>query len=204
MTYHVGLTGNIAAGKSSVTRLFAEWGATVIDADAIVRELQRPGTPVFAAIVARFGPEIVDATGHLDRAALRRIVFHDPEARAALDRIVHPAVAAERQRRLEAARAARTPIVVEDIPLLFEVMDPSHFDAVVLVDAPEAVRQERLMRDRGLDADTARAMIQAQMAAAAKRAGSRYLIDNTGDREALHRAARAVWDALAEEAGRRA
>jgi len=192
----VGLTGNIASGKSSVARLFAEWGATLIDADEIVHELERPGTAVFRAIVDRFGSEVVAPDGSLDRPALRTRALSRPDELAALNAIVHPAVAAERARRIEAARAGGARVIVQDIPLLFEVMDPGQFDAVVLVDAPVATRRERLMRSRGLDAATANMMIGVQMPAEQKRRRSTFVIDNTGSMEELRQRARAVWDAL--------
>jgi len=193
---HVALTGNIAAGKSSVARLFADWGATVLDADAIVHELQRPGTPVFDAMVARFGTGILRRDGTLDRPALRRRVLDDPEARAALEAIVHPAVAARRDALIAAARRSGDAVVVSDIPLLFEVGDPTAFDRVVLVDAPEEVRRERLVRVRGLPPGEADRLIAAQMPSADKRARSTHVIDNRGSIEELESAARAVWDAI--------
>lgn len=193
---NVGLTGNIASGKTTVARLFERWGATLIDADRIVHEVERRGTPVFAAIVARFGPAIVGADGELDRAALGRRVFASPDDRAALEAVVHPAVAAERARRLEAARRRGDRIVISDVPLLFEVMDPAAFDAVVLVDAPEPLRRDRLIADRGLDAGTADRMIRSQMASPAKRARSTFVIDNDADLAELERRAAQVFEAL--------
>lgn len=193
---HVGLTGNVAAGKSTVAALFARWGATLIDADAIVRDLQRPGTPVFAAIVARFGDGVVAPSGELDRAALRRLVLADPAAREALNAIVHPAVAARRQALLAEAEARGVRLVIDDIPLLFEVMDPSAFDAVVLVDAPPAVRRQRLEALRGLPAAEAEQLIAAQMPSAAKRARSTHVIENDGDLGRLEARAREVFEAL--------
>ena len=201
---HIGLTGNVASGKTSVARLFAEWGATLIDADAIVHQLQCAGTPVYAAIVRRFGPEIVQPDGELDRAQLRRLVFQQPELRVALNTIVHPAVALERQRVVQEARLRGDHIVVSDIPLLFEYLDPRQFDAVVLVDAPAAVRRERLLRTRDIDLATADAMITAQMPAEAKRARSHYVIDNDADRDTLRRRAHDVWRALEKLAAHRA
>ena len=189
----VALTGNIASGKSTVTRLFAEWGATIIDADRIVHDLERPGTPVFRAIVDRFGAGVVATDGSLDRGALRRLVFGNPEELQALNQIVHPAVAAERERQLAAARHRQARIVVNDIPLLFDTGTDSNFDAVVLVDAPVPIRKARLMATRGLDADTADRMIAAQMAAESKRARSTFVIDNDGSEAELERRARDVW-----------
>src|SRR5437879_1176616 len=148
---NVGLTGNIASGKSTVVDLLRRWGATIIDADALAREAQAPGSEVLAAIARRFGADVLASDGSLDRAALRAKVMGDDAALAALNAIVHPAV---RQRRAELIRAARARgdlLVVNDIPLLFEVLDPAEFDVVVLVDAPVALRRTRLRAMRGLD-----------------------------------------------------
>jgi len=193
---HVALTGNVAAGKSSVARLFAAWGATVIDADALVRELQQPGTPVLAAMVEAFGPGILFPDGRLDRGAMRHRILADPDARARLEAIVHPAVAARRAERVAEALRRGAPVVVSDIPLLFEAADPGAFDRVVLVDAPEAVRRERLVARRGLDPAEADRLIAAQMPSAVKRARSHFVIDNDGSPEALEAAARRVWEQL--------
>jgi dephospho-CoA kinase len=193
---NVALTGNIAAGKSAVAALFRQWGATLIDADAIVRQVQAPGGPVVARIAEAFGPAVVRPDGELDRPRLRRLVLDDPEARAALERIVHPAVQGRREQLLGEAAARGDRIVVSDIPLLFEAADPAGFDAVVLVDAPEPVRLARLMAHRGLAEDEARRMIAAQLPAREKRARSDFVIDNDGDFAALERAAASVWRAL--------
>jgi dephospho-CoA kinase len=193
---HIGLTGNIASGKSTVTELFRRWGATVIDADVLAREAQRPGTPVFAAIVERFGHQVVRADGELDRAVLRDHVMGASAERAALNAIVHPEVRRRATALIEDARRAGVRIVVNDIPLLFETDDPERFDAVVLVDAPPALRRARLMQHRGLSADEADAMLAAQMSADAKRPRSTHVIDNAGDLAAVERSARAVWDQL--------
>jgi dephospho-CoA kinase len=200
MTFHVALTGNAAAGKSAVADLLRDWGATVIDADAIVRALQQPGTAVFDAIVARFGPAIVAKDGALDRAALRARVLDDPAQRRSLEAIVHPAVEAERQRLLVEARGPADAIVVSDIPLLFEVMDPEGFDAVVLVDAPESLRLERLLRWRRLPERDAAALLAAQLPAAGKRARAGFIIDNDGTREALRDRTWLVWRQLRSRA----
>lgn len=198
---NVALTGNIASGKSTVARLFAEWGATVIDADQIVHELQRPGTAVFDQIVSRFGSPVVAADGSLNRKELRHLVFSNPAALADLNAIVHPAVATERSRRVAAAKGSATRIVVSDIPLLFEVMDPTAFDAVVLVDAPKDVRRGRLMANRQLDHATADRMIAAQMPAEEKRARATHLIENDGGFERLAARAREVWSVLDQQVG---
>lgn len=202
--FHIGLTGNIAAGKSSVGALFDDWGATIIDADAIVRRLQRPGTAVFQAIVDRFGPGALAANGTLDRAALRARILADPDERRALEALVHPAVEAERQRLLRRAGQARDALVISDIPLLFETMEPSKFDAVVLVDAPEPVRLARLVQRRGLTAPEAAALIAAQLPSHAKRARATFVIDNDGTRDQLRERAWQVFRKLLSRARARA
>ncbi|MDH5283371.1 MAG: dephospho-CoA kinase [Gemmatimonadota bacterium] len=195
---HIALTGNVAAGKSSVARLFHDWGATVIDSDQLVREVQAPGTPVLAEIAGAFGAGILLPDGTLDRAALRRRILGDDQARRRLEAIVHPAVERQRERRLEEARRRGDRLVVSDIPLLFEVLDPAAFDAVVLVDAPEATRLERLVRNRGLDEAEARRLIASQLPSAAKRQwpGRLFIIDNDGDTATLEHRAREVWEGL--------
>ena len=192
----VALTGNIASGKSVVAELFRAWGATVIDADALVRELQAPGTPLLAAIARRFGSDVIRADGALDRSRLRALILADPGARADLNALVHPEVERRRQELLAEARARGDRIVVSDIPLLFEAGRPENFDAVVLVDAPEELRLERLQYLRGLDRETAARLIAAQAPAGPKRGRSDYVIDNDADLESLERAAGTVWRAL--------
>lgn len=192
----VALTGNIAAGKSTVAGLFRAWGATLIDADDLVREAQAPGQPVLKLIAARFGAELIMANGSLDRGALRARVLADPRALADLNRIVHPEVHRRRLELLEEARARGDRMVVSDIPLLFEADDPGAFDAVVLVDAPEVARRARLLTSREISPVEADRMMAAQLASTPKRTRSDYVIDNDGDLPALERAARAVWEAL--------
>jgi dephospho-CoA kinase len=196
VTKVIALTGNVAAGKSKVAELFADWGATVVDADVLVRQLQQPGEPVFDAIIARFGSDMLRADGGLDRAALRRRMLGDAEAKRDLEAIVHPAVA-ERRRQLTAAAADRgAPLVVADIPLLFEADDPAAYDAVVLVDAPQLVRRERLIALRGMDPDEADRLMAAQLPSGLKRRAADFVIDNDGDLQLLRERALAVWHAL--------
>lgn len=197
---NVALTGNIAAGKSAVADLFRRWGATVLDADAIVREVQAPGGPVLRAIAERFGAGVVGPDGSLDRPALRRLVLEDADAREALERIVHPAVYARRAELAAEAEARGDRVLVSDIPLLFESGAAEGFDVVILVDAPEAVRLRRLVDRRGLGDAEARALIRAQMPASEKRARSDFVIDNDADLATLQRAAEVVWRALRSRA----
>src|SRR4051812_39257229 len=197
---NVALTGNIASGKSTVVALFQKWGATIIDADVLAREAQAPGSAVLAAIASRFGANVLARDGSLDRAALRAKVIGDEAALTALNTIVHPAV---QQRRLELQRTARErgdAIVVNDIPLLFEVLDPAQFDAIVLVDAPVALRRTRLRALRGLTNQDADRMIAAQMPAERKRSLSQHVIENTGTLSQLEEQARTVFHTLRRRA----
>ncbi|HET9383790.1 MAG TPA: dephospho-CoA kinase [Gemmatimonadales bacterium] len=199
---NVALTGNIASGKSTVVELFKKWGATIIDADVLAREAQAPGSAVLAAIATRFGADVLASDGTLDRAALRAKVIGDNDALLALNALVHPAV---QQRRLDLQRAASgrgDAIVINDIPLLFEVLDPGQFDTVVLVDAPPAVRRARLRALRGLSSEDADRMIAAQMPAERKRAQSQHIIENTGTLAELEHQARRVFEQLRVQAAR--
>jgi dephospho-CoA kinase len=189
----VALTGNIAAGKTTVARLFQEWGATVIDADRLAQDAQAPGGPVLARIVERFGRGTLRPDASLDRAALRRAVLADPEALRALNAIVHPEVHRRRRVALAEARARGDRIVVTDIPLLFEADDPTAYDTIVLVDAPAAVRRDRIVRERGLGPDEADRMLATQTPAEGKRSRSDFVIENAGSQAELERDARAVW-----------
>lgn len=196
----VALTGNIGAGKTTVAELFQRWGATIIDADHLVREAQRPGQAVLKEIAGRFGAGVISRDGSLDRGALRAQVLADPRALSDLNRIVHPEVLRRRIALLAEARARGDRVVVSDIPLLFEADNPATFDAVVLVDAPEQVRRARLLASRTLDADEVDRMMASQLSSAMKRARSDYVIDNDGDLADLERAARAVWQSLLSRA----
>ena len=196
----VGLTGNIAAGKSSVARLFADWGAVVTDADQLVHDLQRPDTPIFEALVARFGDVIVSGEGTLDREALRGIALHDADALHDLNRLIHPAVAARREVLEAAARRDGAKVIVHDIPLLFEATDPSTFDLIVLVDAPPRVRRARLERDRNISREEADGLLAWQQPSDLKREASDIIIENDGDHATLERRAREAWNQILEAA----
>ncbi len=198
----VGLTGNIASGKSSVTKIWRRLGAVVIDADELARRAVEPGTDALRDIEARWGPRILDSDGRLDRAALGEIVFQDSEARRALEAIVHPAVARLRDDEHRAAEAAGESVVVSDIPLLFEVGMEKDFDSIVLVDAPEATRRDRLMRDRGLSREAADRVMATQMPASEKQSRANHVINNSGTLDDLEIAARDVWARLVEESRR--
>jgi dephospho-CoA kinase len=193
---NVALTGNIASGKSTVAELFRGWGATLIDADRLVRDAQAPGGPVLRAIAARFGQDLIDPAGMLNRKALRQRVMGDPAALAELNRLVHPDVLRRRSALEKEARNRGDQIIVSDIPLLFEAADPAAFDVIVLVDAAEAVRRTRLLAQRGLSPEDADRMLAAQAPSGPKRERSTYIIDNDGDRATLEARAREVWQQL--------
>ncbi len=192
----VGLTGNIASGKSTVARMLAERGATIVDADELARQAVEPGTPALEAISARWGSEVLGPTGELDRAALRSAVFNDPEQLDALNRIVHPDVERRRETAVAEARERGDRIVVCDIPLLFEKKMVDRFDLVVLVDAPRPLRLERVVGERDVPAAEAMAMIAAQMPSELKRARADLVISNAGTLEELTRQVDAVWTSL--------
>jgi dephospho-CoA kinase len=199
-TLLVGLTGNIASGKSTVARLFSERGATIIDADVLSRRAVEPGTPAFDRIVERWGHDVVAPNGLLDRAALRNLVFPDHDELEALNGIVHPEVNRLRDRLVADAVGRGEKIVVCDVPLLFEKKMADEFNRIVLVDAPRPLRLERLMRDRGLDETEALDMIAAQMPAELKRARADYVIDNIGTLTDLEAKVAHVWTELEREA----
>ena len=200
----IGLTGNIASGKSMVARRFVERGATLIDADVLSRQAVEVGTPAYGQIVGRWGYDVLAADSSLDRAALRELVLDDPAELEELNRIVHPEVSRLREELLAEARSRGDRIVVCDIPLLFERHLVDEFDRIVLVDAPRPTRLDRLVRDRGLAEDEAMSMIAAQMPAELKRARADYVIDNTGTIDELLARADEVWDTLEADASQRA
>ncbi len=197
---NVALTGNIAAGKSTVVGFFRRWGATIVDADQLAREAEAPGTDVLAAIARRFGADVLAADGALDRPALRSKVMGDDAALADLNAIVHPAVQRRRADLQREAQERGDVLVVNDIPLLFEVLDPGQFDVVVLVDAPAPLRRTRLRAMRGLSNEDADRMIGAQMPAERKRPRSQLVIENAGTLPELEAQTRTVFRELRRRA----
>ena len=190
----VGLTGGVASGKSTVSLLLAELGAIVIDADVLAREVVAPGTAGLAEIVEAFGPDVLTAEGELDRPAVGAIVFADEAKRRALEAIIHPRVR-ERGRELEAA-APEGSVVVHDIPLLVETGQPSHFDAVVVVDVPVEVQLQRMIDLRGMTREEAEARIAAQATREDRLAAATHVIDNTGPLADLAARVAEVYDEL--------
>ncbi len=192
----VGLTGGIGSGKSTVSGLLAERGATVIDADLIAREVVEPGTPGLAAVTAKFGRDILRDDGSLDRERLGHVVFGDPAQRAALNAIVHPLVGEETARQLAAAEAAEADIVVFDVPLLVENGLQDAYDVVVVVATEPATQIARLAQTRGMTEADARARIAAQASLADKLAAATQVIHNDGTRQHLVAQVDALWSTL--------
>ena len=178
----IGLTGGIGSGKSTVAALLAERGARVVDADRIAREVLEPGTPGLAAVVAEFGAGVLTDAGSLDRPALAAVVFADPAARARLDAVVHPLVRARAAEAL--ASAPEDAVVVQDVPLLVETGQAGSYDLVLVVEADETIRVERLV-ERGLTAEDARARIASQATDEQRRAVADVVLRNDGDRTEL-------------------
>jgi dephospho-CoA kinase len=196
----VGLTGSIATGKSTVSRMFAHLGARVIDADLLAREVVMPGQPAYARIVEEFGPQVVQEDGSLDRKALGALVFADAASLKRLEEITHPAIGLRQQRILSVLdEEAFEGVVIWDAALLFEGGGAAKMDRVVVVYADPETERRRLMERDGLSDACARARIGSQMPVAEKAKLADHVIDNSGTREETERQVRAVYDALLAE-----
>ena len=196
----VGLTGGIGSGKSAVSAELASYGATVIDADAIAREVVEPGTPGLSEVVAEFGDRVLAADGTLDRAALGAIVFADADRLAALNAIVHPRVGERSGQLMEEALAADTKVVVYDVPLLVENGLGSLYDVVVVVDAPDETRVERVSVNRGMPREQVRSRIRAQADRDTRLAAADLVVDNSGTRDGLRARVAELWRELSARA----
>jgi dephospho-CoA kinase len=189
----IGLTGGIGSGKSTVARLLVERGAALVDADLLAREVVEPGTPALAEIGAEFGPGVIRPDGTLDRPALGAVVFGDEARRLRLNAITHPRVGALMQERIAAALASDAPLVVVDVPLLFEGARQSQFEGVLLVWVPPAMQLQRLVERDGMSEDEARRRVAAQMPIDDKRAMAAWVIDNSGSVADTSRQVEAWW-----------
>ncbi|MCE2763126.1 MAG: dephospho-CoA kinase [Ilumatobacteraceae bacterium] len=190
----VGLTGGIGSGKSTVSARLAARGAVILDADAITRDVQMPGSPVLIELAERFGPEVLAADGSLQRQALADIVFTDPEALKALNAIVHPAVGREMNRRMIEQRTT-TNVVILDIPLLTE--NPREgLQGRIVVDVPVETQVERLVKHRGFDEADARARIARQASRDERLATADFVVDNSGAPEDLEPQIDRLWNWL--------
>ncbi|MGB4779915.1 dephospho-CoA kinase [Microbacterium sp.] len=193
----IALTGGIASGKSTIARRLAEHGAVIVDADAIVRDVQAPGSPVLAEIAAVFGDEMLMADGALDRASLGGVVFGDRDALDRLNGMVHPAVRAESARRFAAASAADpNTVIVYDVPLLVEARVDDPWDLIVVAHAPASSRIERLVQLRGLTRDEAVSRIASQVDDDARLAVADVVIDTAGSLEDTIAQTDALWERL--------
>lgn len=200
----IGLTGGLASGKSTVAAILRELGSVVVDADAIVRELQEPGTPVYRAIVEAFGPDVVRSDGSLDRSALASRIFADPVARQRLNAIMHPRVR-ERIRQEVADLQARIPsgaIIVLDVPLLLDTAPRDTFpvEGVIVVAIDEATQIARFRARTGLSEEEARRRLRAQRPLREKVAEADWVIDNNGSPEETRRQVEALWRRLTASA----
>jgi dephospho-CoA kinase len=201
----VGLTGGIGSGKSEVSRRLAAHGAVIIDADVAAREVVAPGTPGLAQVAAAFGPEVLDPDGALDRERLGAMVFRDPALRAKLNAIVHPLVlewmtAAEGAAAQAAAATGRDLIIVHDVPLLAESGRADGFGLVIVVDVPPELQVERLVSERGMTPDQARARMAAQASRDQRLGLADLVIDNSGSLDDLDRRVADVWADLQRRA----
>jgi len=194
----VGLTGGIGAGKSEVSRRLASYGALVIDADQIAREVVEPGTPGLAQVVGLFGTGVLAPDGTLNRRRLGEIVFGDDELRAKLNSLIHPLVGA-RLRELEQAADADA-ILVEDVPLIAENDLADFYDMVVVVDVPPRLQEERLVRDRGMTPDQVAVRMAAQASREQRLAIAGIVVDNSGSLAELDREVGELWAELSRRA----
>jgi dephospho-CoA kinase len=189
----IGLTGGIGSGKSTVAGLLAAKGAVVVDADLIARQVVEPGSPVLDRLAVRFGADVVGPDGRLDRARLAERAFVDDDSRRDLDAITHPAIGEEFLRQVAAAPEGA--VVVHDVPLLVESKNPAQYRGVIVVEAPRALRLSRL-ESRGIPvADAERRMAQ-QAGDDERRAIATWVLDNSGDLEALRSQVDAIWPDL--------
>jgi dephospho-CoA kinase len=194
----VGLTGGIGAGKSEVSRRLASYGALVIDADQIAREVVEPGTPGLAQVVGLFGTGVLAPDGTLNRQRLGEIVFGDDELRAKLNSLIHPLVGA-RLRELEQGADADA-ILVEDVPLIAENDLADFYDLVVVVDVPPRLQEERLVRDRGMTPDQVARRMAAQASREQRLAIAGIVVDNSGSLAELDREVGELWAELSRRA----
>ena len=196
----VGLTGSIATGKSTVSRMFAHLGARVLDADVLAREVVMPGQPAYLKIVEEFGPAVVQEDATLDRKALGAIVFADPARRKRLEEITHPAIGLRQQRILSVLDEEEFDgIVMWDVALLFETGGVSRMDRVVVVYTDPDTELARLIARDGIPEEQARARIATQMPVAEKAKRAHYVIDNSGERVDTERQVKAVYESLLAE-----
>jgi len=192
----VGLTGGIASGKSTVSKIFANFGAKVLDADDVAREVLLPGQPAWTRLRQAFGQEFFHPDGTVKRKQLRQLVFADPERRRQLNAIVHPEVMKEINRRAEISSSAETEVLLVDVPLLLEVGLAGRFDKIVVVYVSESIQISRLLQRDGISKYEAKQALKAQMALGKKVEQADYVIDNSGTLEETQAQVQRVWQEL--------
>lgn len=191
----IGLTGGIGAGKSTVSAMLAQRGAVIIDGDAIVRELQLPGSPVLVKIVRRFGQGVLTDKGELDRAALANVVFSDSKALADLNEIVHPPLRVEIANRIDAERDTDR-VVILDLPLLSE--NPRHdLAGIIVVDVEPEIARDRLVKFRGMSGSEVEARVASQASRDTRRSIADFIINNSFDLEHLQNEVERAWKWIA-------
>ncbi|WP_044640863.1 dephospho-CoA kinase [Risungbinella massiliensis] len=200
MSLVVGLTGGIASGKSTVSKMFAKRGAKIVDADEIARNVVEPGTPGLEKIVETFGSHLLDGT-HLNREALGAIVFSDENARKRLNAIIHPLVRQEMHRQTDLYRKHQEAVVIWDVPLLYESQLTEFVKKVIVVYVPKEVQLERLQKRNQLTETEALQRIQAQMSIEEKRQIADYVIDNQGSLSSTESQVDRLWNYLKSNSG---
>ena len=192
----VGLTGGIASGKSAVSGIFRERGIPVICADELAREVVKPGSNGLKEIKATFGDSVVDPQGEINRPELARIVFSDPSKRKLLEAIIHPRVSREKERLVKEHQKKGNPIVVVDVPLLFEAGWETDFDTIILVYTPRKLQKKRLLKRDGISSDEASSRLNAQMDIESKKTLADIIIDNSGPLEQTEKQVSGIVDKL--------
>lgn len=194
----VGLTGGIGSGKSTVSRLLSSYGAVVVDADLVAREVVEPGTPGLAEVVEAFGEQVLQPDGSLDREALGKVVFGDDQARATLSGILHPLIGARSAELWADAQTQGAPVLVHDVPLLVESRLEAMYDEVVVVDVSPQTQLDRLVHQRGMTAEDAQSRISAQASREQRLASATWVIHNDGTPAELAAEVRELWAHLTQ------
>jgi dephospho-CoA kinase len=197
----LGLTGGIASGKSTIADIFRQFGAVVVSADALAREVVRPGSAVLSAIAAHFGRGVLDETGNLNRKAMADLIFKDSDARFVLNRMTHPAIAKLASRKFDELKRSGIRLIVYDAPLLFEAKAEKQVDKVLVVTLDREQQLRRLQKRDGISLEQAGERLAAQMPLSEKVARADYLIDNSGSLEEARRQVRELMDRLGMNLG---
>ncbi|WP_134699912.1 dephospho-CoA kinase [Ammoniphilus sp. YIM 78166] len=195
----IGLTGGIASGKSTVASMFKELGCVIIDADKVARDVVKPGQEGLEAVVHRFGPQILTQEGELDRKALGAIIFHNEEKRKELNSILHPLIRKQMQREKEEALQANPPLIIMDIPLLFESQLEQTVEAVIVVYVPPNQQLERLMQRDQISREEARRKMDSQMPIDEKKKRADFIIENSGSLAETRTQVEAIFTKLSKE-----